>query len=125
MINQPGRVGVLATADAAGQPNVAYFGTPQLNEKGELVMGLGENRSLRNLEENPKAAFFVVTKAPVDFQTPGHRLYLEATEIQRQGPVVDAIRAALAEKLGPDAAKMIQAGVVFKVTGARPLVDMG
>ncbi len=122
-VNQPGRVGVLSTADAAGQPNAAYFGTPQLNEDGELVMGLGNNRSLKNLEENPKAAFFVVESAPVDFQTPGYRLYLEAKEIQRQGPVLEAVRAAVAEKAGADKAKMFQAAVVFKVNEVRPLVD--
>lgn len=124
VINQPGRVGVLATADAAGEPNAAYFGTPQLNEAGELVMGLGNNRSLKNLEENPKAAFFVVESAPVDMQTAGYRLYMEAKDIQRQGPMLDGVRAAVAEKLGADAAKMFQAAVVFKVTAVRPLVDM-
>lgn len=124
VINQPGRVGVLATADAAGQPNAAYFGTPQLNEAGELVMGLGNNRSLKNLEENPRAAFFVVEGAPVDMQTPGYRLYMEAKDIQRQGPVLDGVRAAVAEKLGAEAAKMFQAAVVFNVTAVRPLVDM-
>lgn len=123
IVNRPGRVGVLATADAAGQPNAAYFGTPQLNEAGDLVMGLGNNLSLKNLEENPKAVFFVVESAPVDMQTAGYRLYLEAKKIQRQGPVLDGIRAAVTEKLGAEVAKMFQAAVVFKVTAVRLLVE--
>jgi hypothetical protein len=121
-VNKPGRMGILATADAKGQPNAAYFGSPQLKADGTLVMGLGENRSLANLEQNPLAVFFTVEKAPVDFQTPGYRLYLKARDIQRQGPILDAVREAIAALAGADAAKMMKAGVVFEVTEVRPLV---
>ena len=61
-------------------------------------MGLQENQSLANLEQNPLAVFFMVEKSPVDFQTPGFRLYLKAREVQRQGPVLDAIREAVTAK---------------------------
>lgn len=122
IVNKPGRVGILATAAANGQPNAAYFGSPQLKDDGTLVMGLGENRTLANLEQNPLAVFFIVEKAPVDFQTPGFRLYLKARDIQRQGPILDAVRQAIAAVAGPEAAKMMQAGVVFEVTEVRGLV---
>ena len=124
-VNQPGRVGILATASTDGQPNAAYFGTPQLKADGSLIVGLGNNRSLANLEQNPLAAFFMVEKAPVEFTTPGFRLYLKVSEIQRQGPVLDGIRQAIAAKAGEKASQMIQAGVVFQVTDIRPLVDQG
>jgi hypothetical protein len=124
-VNTPGRVGVLATVDGNGQPNAAYFGSPQLQADGTLVMGMMANRSLANLEQNPLAVFFTVEKAPVDFQTPGYRLYLKVKEIQKQGPMLDGIREAIAAKAGADAAKAIQAGVVFEVTSVRGLVDMG
>ena len=121
--NQPGRVGILATADADGQPNAAYFGSAKLNEDGTLVVGLGDNRSLKNLEQNPKAAYFLIGKAPVEFQTTGYRLYLKAREIQKQGQILDAIREAIAAKAGPGAAKMIQAAAILEVTSVRTLVD--
>ncbi len=125
IVNKPGRVGVLGTANKTGQPNVAYFGSPRLMEDGTLVMGLGSNRSLENLEENPLAVFFAITESPVSFTTPGYRLYLKTKEIQKQGPILDSVRKAIAEHAGEDAAKMIVAGVAFEVTEARPLVAMG
>jgi predicted pyridoxine 5'-phosphate oxidase superfamily flavin-nucleotide-binding protein len=123
-VNRAGRVGVLATVDAKGQPNAAYFGSPRLQADGTLVMGLGANRSLANLEQNPQAVFFTVEQAPVGMGTPGWRLYLQARDIQRQGPVLDAVREAIAKAAGPQAAQMIQAGVVFTVTEVRPLLAM-
>jgi len=121
-VNRLGRVGILATADKQGRPNAGYFGSPRLNADGTLIMGLAGNRSLKNLEENPYAVFFTIEKAPVDFQTPGWRLYLKVREIQREGAVLDAIREAIAKFVSPDAAKMIQAGVVFEVNEIRPLM---
>jgi hypothetical protein len=121
-VNQPGRVGVLATADKQGRPNAAYFGSPRLNVDGTLVMGLAVNRSLKNLEENPYAVFFTIEHSPVDFGTKGYRLYLKAKEIQRSGTILDNVREAIAKFAGPDAAKMIQAGVLFEVNEIRPLI---
>ena len=121
--NQPGKVGILATAGADGQPNAAYFGSAKLNADGTLVVGLGDNRSLKNLEQNPKAAYFLIEKSPVEFQTPGYRLYLKAGEIQKQGQVLDAIREAIAARAGEGAAKRIQAAAIFEVTSVRGLVD--
>ena len=125
VVNKSGRIGTLGTADKTGQPNVGYFGSPRLTEEGTLVMGLGNNRTLKNLEENPLAVFFSVAESPVTFTTPGYRLYLKAREIQKEGPVLDSVREAIGKAAGPDAAKMIVAGVVFDVTEVRPLVAMG
>jgi hypothetical protein len=125
IVNKPGRIGTLGTADKQGQPNVAYFGSPRLMEDGTIIMGLGNNRSLRNLEENPLAVFFCVTESPVTFKTPGYRLYLKVREIQKEGAILDGVKEAIAKHAGPEAAKMIAAGVVFDITEARPLVDMG
>jgi hypothetical protein len=80
---------------------------------------------LKNLEENPLAVFFCVAESPVTFTTPGYRLYLKVREIQKAGTIFDGVKKAIAEHAGPDAAKMIVAGVVFNVTEVRPLVAMG
>ncbi len=88
IVNKPGRVGVLSTADKQGQPNSAYFGSLRLTEDGSVVLGLGNNRSLKNLEENPLAVFFCVTESPVGFQTPGVRLYLKLKEHPKNEPIV-------------------------------------
>ncbi len=124
IVNKSGRIGTLGTANKQGRPNVAYFGSPRLSEDGTIVMGLGSNRTLKNLEENPFAVFFCVAESPVTFTTPGYRLYLKAREIQKEGPVIDGVRKAITEHAGPEAAKMIAAGVVFDVTDVRPLIAM-
>lgn len=123
-INLPGRIGVLATADADGKPNAAYFGSPRLTVDGQLIMGMMENRSLANLEANPYAVFFTVKEAPVGFNTPGWRLYLECKQIDREGEVLAQVKKAIAAGAGEEAAARIKAGVVFEVTKVRPLVDM-
>jgi predicted pyridoxine 5'-phosphate oxidase superfamily flavin-nucleotide-binding protein len=123
VVNKPGRVGVLGTADRKGQPNAAYFGSLRLMEDGSVVLGLGNNRSLKNLQENPLAVLFCVTESPVGFQTPGLRLYLKLKEIQKAGPLYDAIKTAIAEHAGADAAKMIVAAAAFDITNIRKLVD--
>jgi hypothetical protein len=123
IVNKPGRVGILSTADKQGQPNSAYFGSLRLMENGAVVLGLGNNRSLKNLEENPLAVLFCVTESPVEFKTPGIRLYLKLKELQKSGSLYDNIKAAIAEHAGAEAAKIIVAAAAFEVTEIRKLVD--
>ena len=123
IVNKPGRIGVLSTADKQGQPNSAYFGSLRLMDNGTVALGLGNNRSLKNLEENPLAVLFCITEGPVGLQTPGVRLYLKLQDIQKSGPAYEAIKAAIAEHAGADAAKMIVAAAAFEVTEVRKLVD--
>ncbi len=92
-------------------------------EDQSVVLGLGDNRSLKNLEENPLAVLFCITESPVGFQTPGLRLYLKIKEIQKTGPLYDAVKAAIAAHAGEGAAKMIVAAAAFEVTEIRKLVD--
>ncbi|MCG6911576.1 MAG: pyridoxamine 5'-phosphate oxidase family protein [Deltaproteobacteria bacterium] len=122
-VNKPGRVGVLGTANRAGQPNAAYFGSLNLSEDGTVMLGLGKNRSLANLKENPLAVLFCVTESPVTFGTAGCRLYLKVREIQESGPLYDAVRGAIAKHAGEEAAKTIAAAVAFDITETRGLVD--
>lgn len=124
-VNKPGRIGILGTANGQGQPNVAYFGSPRLMENGTIVMGLGSNRSLKNLEENPQAVFFAIAESPVTFKTPGYRLYLKASEIQKEGSILEGVKEKIAQHAGPEAASMIQAAVVFDISEIRTLLAMG
>jgi hypothetical protein len=125
IVNKAGRIGVLSTVDANGQPNSAYFGSMRLADDGSVVLGLGDNRTLQNLKQNPLAVLFCVAEGPVTFTTPGYRLYLKSKGLQREGELLDGIKQAIAEHAGEDAAKMIVAAVAFEVTEIRPLVAMG
>lgn len=124
IVNRAGRIGTLGTANKLGEPNVAYFDSPRLSDDGTIEMGLGNNRTLRNLKENPRAVFFCVAESPVTFTTPGYRLYLKVREIQKAGSIIDGVKKAIAEHAGPKAAETIAAGVAFDVTKIRPLVAM-
>ena len=124
MVNKPGRIGVLATADADGKPNAAYFGSPRFRDK-VFCLGLMGGRSLENLKVNPNAVFFCVEEGPVQFGTAGCRLYLKVREIQTEGDLLDKIRRDVAAGAGENAAKMISAAVAFDVVEVRKLVDMG
>ena len=123
IINKPGRVGTLSTADAEGRPNVAYFGSPRFNEDGTFVIGLTNNRTLRNLEVNPYAAFFCVGEIPVTFHTTACRMYLKVKTIERQGPTLEDVRNRVSAVAGKEAADLIKAAVTFEVTELRPLVS--
>jgi hypothetical protein len=123
IINKPGRIGTISTADSAGRPNVAYFGSPRLQDDGTFVVALMATRTLKNLEVNPFAVFFCVEEGAVSFNSAGCRLYLKVKDIQKQGPLLEEMKAHVATAAGPDAAKMIAAAVAFEVTEARGLVD--
>ena len=123
IVNKPGRIGTISTADSAGRPNVAYFGSPRVQDDGTFVAALMATRTLKNLEVNPYAVFFCVEEGPVSFSTPGCRLYLKVKEIQKQGPLFDEMKALVARNASPEAANMIAAAVAFEVTEARSLVD--
>ena len=124
LFDHPGRIGTLGTADKNGQPNVAYFGSLRPTPEGTLTVGLTNNRTLRNLEQNPLAVFFIVKEVPVTFQTQGYRIYLKVRYIHREGPVLEEIKEFISKHAGPKAASGIAAGVVFEVSEVRPLVAM-
>jgi len=60
LFNKRPRIGSLSTANRKGEVNVAVFGSPQMIDENTVIMGIGQNRSFSNLQENPKAVFIVV-----------------------------------------------------------------
>ena len=61
--NRQPRIGALSTADKEGDVNAAVFGSPRLLDDRTMVMAIGDNRSFRNLQDNPLAVFLVVHPA--------------------------------------------------------------
>lgn len=113
LLDRPGQAGVLSTANLRGEVNAAVFGSATITEQGELVLALGENRSLGNLRENPLATFTVGIPGPHPLAWEGGRLYLKATGIETDGPLLarmrEQIRLAAGEKLGRK-----QSDIVFR-----------
>jgi hypothetical protein len=124
IFNKRPRIGTLSTANAQGDVNVAVFGSPQMIDENTVVMGIGENRSFRNLRENPKAAFIVMEPGETVMDWKGARVYLEALAIETGGGFYDQIRENIAKAAGEQAARMIHAAIRFKITEVRPIVDV-
>ncbi|RLB14837.1 MAG: pyridoxamine 5'-phosphate oxidase family protein [Deltaproteobacteria bacterium] len=124
IFNKQPRIGTLSTANTQGDVNVAVFGSPQMIDENTVVMGIGENRSFRNLRENPKAVFIVMEPGDTIMDWKGARVYLEALAIETGGGFYDQIRDNIAKAAGEQAAKMIHAAVRFKITDVRPIVEL-
>lgn len=123
LFNKQPRVGVLATSNKVGDVNAAVFGSPRMIDENTVVMGIGQNRSYRNLQRNPKAVFIVVEpgESPSDWK--GARVYLEAAAMETGGPFFNEIRGNIAKAAGQRAADMIHAAIRFTITEVRAILD--
>lgn len=125
LVNDPSRVGVLATTDRAGNPNVAVFGTPHMPDDLTLVMGLGETRTAQNLLETGRAVFMSVIGGGMSADTTGARIYLKVRVMEKEGPNLDMIREKVRSIAGDRPAARIRYAVFFDVESTRPLIDWG
>jgi hypothetical protein len=123
LFNKQPRLGTLSTANKLGDVNVAVFGSPRMVDENTIVMGMGDNRSFRNLERNPKAAFIVMEpgKTPSDWK--GARIYLEAVDMETGGPFYEEIKQSIAKQWGQETADRVHAAIRFKITEVRPIID--
>jgi hypothetical protein len=94
-------------------------------DEDTVVMGIGENRSFRNLQRNPKAVFIVMEPGETVMDWKGARVYLEAVDMQTEGDFFNQIKQNITKAAGQKAADMINAAIRFKITEVRPIVDMG
>jgi hypothetical protein len=124
IFNRQPRIGTLSTANAQGDVNVAVFSSPQMIDENTVIMGIGQNRSFRNLRENPKAVFIVLEPGKTVVDWKGARVYLEALAIETGGGFYDQIRDNIAKAAGEQAARMVHAAIRFKITEVRPIVDV-
>jgi hypothetical protein len=123
--NKSPRIGTLSTADKAGKVDSAVFGSPRMTDEKTVVMGLGKNRTLTNLQQNPYAMYLIMEPGASIMDWKGIRVYLKVQNIATSGLVLDTFKTQMAKVAGEEAAKMIYAVVSFSVTEVRPLIDMG
>jgi hypothetical protein len=123
LFNKYPRIGALATANREGDVNVAVFGSPRMVDENTIVMGIGNNRSFRNLQRNPKAVFIVMEPGETVMDWKGARVYLEAVDLATDGEFYNQIKQHITKSSGVQAANMIQAAIRFKITEVRPIVD--
>ena len=116
--------GMLATADREGRCDAACIGSLQFSDRETMTMLVGDNRTLKNLKQNPMAVFITARGEELE-DVMGCRVYLEATSIVEEGPVIEKGKEMLSGAAGPEAAGRVKAFVTFQVTGVRPLVESG
>jgi hypothetical protein len=125
IFNKRPRIGALATSNKEGDVNAAVFGSPRMIDENTVIMGIGENRSFRNLQRNPKAVFIVMEPGETVMNWKGARVYLEAVDMETEGDFLDQVKQNIVRAAGQQAADMIHAAIRFKITEVRPIVDMG
>jgi Pyridoxamine 5'-phosphate oxidase len=123
--NKQPRLGTLSTADSSGKVNSAYFGSPRMVDEKTIFMGLGNNRTFANLQENPNAVFMVMEPGKGIMDWKGVRIYVTMIDCQTSGKKLDQLKAAVAKNAGENAAKMMHAAVTFEIHEIRPLADFG
>jgi len=123
VFNKRPRIGALSTSDGKGNVNVAVFGSPQMIDDNTIVMGIGNNRSYRNLQENQKAAFIIMEPGSTAPEWKGVRVYLEAVSIESAGELYNKIKEEITNRLGKQAGEMIKAAIRFTITEVRPLIE--
>ena len=84
--NKSPRVGTLSTADKAGNVDSAVFGSPRMTDEKTVVMGLGKNRTLACLQQNPHAVYLIMEPGATLMDWKGIRVYLKAQNIATSGP---------------------------------------
>jgi len=124
LFNKQPRIGTLSTANKRGDVNVAVFGSPRMIDENTVVMGIGENRTFRNLQRNPKAVFIVMEPGETVMDWKGARVYLEAIDVETGGEFYDKIKHNIAKAAGQQAADMIHAAIRFRITEVRPIVEV-
>ena len=123
LVNNPHRVGVVATTDRAGHPNVAVFGSAYMPDDLTLVVALGETRTAQNLLEDGRAVFMSVLPDENPMKTQGCRVYLKLRTLENEGPNLDEAKARVAALSNEKAAGMIKYVAYFDIESVRPLID--
>ena len=123
LVNDPGRVGVLASTDRKGYPNVAVFGSAFMPDELTLVVAMGDTRTSQNLLETGRAVFMSVVPNENPMKTQGCRVYLKLRSMEKDGPNLDSVKTHVAKIANDKAAQMVKYAVFFDIESARPLID--
>jgi hypothetical protein len=123
--NKSPRTGTFSTSDKAGNVDSAVLGSPRMTDEKTVVVGLGKNRTLAYLQQNPHAVYLIMEPGKTIMDWKGIRVYLKAQEIVKAGPALASFKAQMARVAGEAAAGMIYAVVNLEVQEVRPLIDMG
>lgn len=109
-------VGILSTADAAGQVNAAVYARPHVIDEQTVAFIMRERLSYHNLLSNPRACYIFVEDGPGYV---GRRLYLTKVREESDTDVIAQFRRRQRKDEEPEENKSL---VYFTVDRVRPLV---
>lgn len=108
--------GILATADAAGNVNVAIYARPHTFPDGSIAFIMTERLTHQNLQSNPSAAYMFIEQGS---GYKGVRLYLTKLREEKNSELLFKLRRR--EYSTEDANKNLYL-VFFKVNRVLPLI---
>jgi hypothetical protein len=111
--------GILATADADGNPDLALYACPHMVSDETLVLIMAQKRSFANLQSNPKATYMFIEKGE---GYKGKRLYIHKTDEEADPDKVESLRRKKRCDADCDASTGGRA-VSFAIDRVRLLVD--
>ena len=110
-------VGVLGTADAEGNVDLAVYARPHMADEETVAFVMGDRTSHANVAANPQAAYLFVEQGP-GYQ--GKRLYLTRTREETDPERIEAMRRET--RKGHDYGDALKFLVYFRIEKVRPLV---
>ena len=113
----------ICTANRKGEANVAVYGSPRMIDENTVVLAVRNNRTYRNLQENPKAAIIMVHPGEIRHDSKAVRLYLEVTATETEGDLLDQFKEEIGARAGKEVADSLQAALRMRITDVRPLTD--
>jgi hypothetical protein len=110
-------LGILATADSEGNVDIAIYSRPHIIDDETIAFIMSDQRSHRNLQTNPKAAYlFIEDEKGYD----GVRLYLEKSGEEKNSPLINELRRK--KNINPEQPDTKNRFLAyFRVQGIRPL----
>lgn len=113
--------GVLATADASGQVNVAIFARPHVMDDGSVAFIMPDRLTHKNLQSNPQAAYLFLQTGP---HYEGKRLYLTKIREEQDSDLLYTLRRkAISERKEKSEGPRFL--VFFKVEKILPVIGPG
>ena len=113
-------IGVLATANADGNVDVAQYAKPHFIEDGSIAFIMSHKLSYNNLLSNPRCAYIFIETGENKSGSGGVRLYLEKTGEEQDQDKIIALRRKNSDNL--DSNRSI---VYFNVERTRALLGDG
>jgi hypothetical protein len=125
LINARDRITTLGTSGADGTPNTAVIGSAFMADEDQLWIGLGDNRTAKNLRANPRAVLLVFRPGSTVLDWKGGRLYLELAALETEGERFDRMIERIRTTAGRFAARSIRQLAICRISEVRPLAELG